>query len=297
MAKLLDGKACSQEIEAELAAAVAAMATPPVLALVLVGDNPDSKTYIRLKKKASERVGIAAQVFELPTASTLDDLSALLAKLNADTQVHGVLLQLPLPEHLASHEEALLESIAPIKDVDGLHSHHYARLANRPSDESKELRLEPCTPAGCLELLKRNGIEVAGKHAVVVGRGKLVGKPLSQLLLSADATVTTCHSRTANLQAHVGQADVLFVGVGKPELIKGDWIRDGAVVVDVGINYVDDASTKRGYKILGDVEFAAASAKAAAITPVPGGIGPMTIALLLCNTVKCAQFALAETSH
>lgn len=293
MATVLDGKACAKAIEEELRASVSALAAPPVLALVLVGDNADSKTYIRLKKNACTRVGITPQVHEVPAAASAADLRALLAGLAADAAVHGVLLQLPLPAHLQPLEEELLESIPADKDVDGLHSRHFARLADKKPVEAapERLRLEPCTPAGCLELLKRHGVALAGKRAVVVGRGKLVGLPLSLLLLGEHATVTTCHAQTADLEAAVRQAELLFVAAGRPELVKGDWVAPGAVVVDVGINYVDDAGSKRGYKILGDVEFVAASARAAAITPVPGGIGPMTIAMLLKNTVACAAFA------
>lgn len=296
MARVLDGKACAAAIEAELKALVPALGVTPKVALLLVGANADSKTYVRLKKSACARVGIAADVHELDGATTREALVALIRTLNADTSVHGVLLQLPLPAHLQPFEEALLELISPEKDIDGLHSEHFFRLAKQPqqSGASPHLRLEPCTPAGCLELLARNDVDVAGKDVVVVGRGKLVGLPLSLLLLQRDATVTTCHSKTADLADKVRRADVVIVGVGQPELVKGDWIKPGAVVVDVGINYVDDATSKRGYKILGDVEYAAASARASAITPVPGGIGPMTIAMLLKNAVECAKYAAAQ---
>ncbi|RLN90872.1 hypothetical protein BBJ28_00014852 [Nothophytophthora sp. Chile5] len=297
-AQLLDGKACSKEIEAELKALVPALGVEPSLALVLVGANPDSKTYVRLKKNACLRAGIVPQVKELPATIAFEELLALIHSLNADASVHGVLLQLPLPEHLHPHEEELLEAISPEKDVDGLHSRHFARLAELPKAEGeaapRDLRLQPCTPAGCLELLKRNGIELAGKDVVVIGRGQLVGLPLSLMLLAANATVTTCHSQTKRLADKVRQAEVVFVGAGQPELVKGDWLAEGAVVVDVGINYVDDATAKKGYKILGDVDFAAASTRASAITPVPGGIGPMTIAMLLKNTVECAKYAAAR---
>ncbi|KAG1690216.1 hypothetical protein DVH05_028290 [Phytophthora capsici] len=297
MAKLLDGKACSKEIEAELQELIPTLSVTPSIALLLVGTNQDSKTYVRLKKNACTRVGISPQVHELAESIAFEELLALIQSLNADDNVHGVLLQLPLPDHLKPHEEELLESISPLKDVDGLHSHHFARLAEpvkKEKEAAKELRLQPCTPAGCLEILARNGIELAGKDVIVVGRGQLVGLPLSLMLLAANATVTTCHSKTKNLADKVRQAEVVFVGTGQPELIKGDWLAEGAVVVDVGINYVNDASSKKGYKILGDVDFAAASERVSAITPVPGGIGPMTIAMLLKNTVECAKFAAAK---
>ncbi|CAI5732953.1 unnamed protein product [Hyaloperonospora brassicae] len=296
MAKLLDGKACSKAIEAELEDLIPTLRVTPTLALLLVGSNPDSKTYVRLKKSACTRVGITPQVHELSESVAFDELHALIEKLNADAAVHGLLLQLPLPAHLKSHEAELLETISPFKDVDGLHSYHFARLtAQRTTEhtagEKEELYLRPCTPAGCLELLARNGIELEGKDVVVIGRGQLVGLPLSLMLLAANATVTSCHSKTKNLKDKVQQADVVFVGTGQPELVKGDWLAEGAVVVDVGISYVDDDSCPKGYKILGDVDFAAASARASAITPVPGGVGPMTVAMLLRNTVECAKFA------
>ncbi|KAK1944546.1 Bifunctional protein FolD 2 [Phytophthora citrophthora] len=297
MAKLLDGKACSKEIEAELKELIPTLAVTPSLALLLVGTNQDSKTYVRLKKNACTRVGITPLVHELSESIAFEELLTLIQSLNSDDNVHGVLLQLPLPDHLKPHEEELLETISPLKDVDGLHSHHFAQLAEpvkKEEETAKELRLQPCTPAGCLEILARNGIELAGKDVIVVGRGQLVGLPLSLMLLAANATVTTCHSKTKNLADKVRQAEVVFVGTGQPELIKGDWLAEGAVVVDVGISYVDDASSKKGYKILGDVDFAAASERVSAITPVPGGIGPMTIAMLLKNTVECAKFAGAK---
>lgn len=295
MALVLDGKACSKVIEEELKALVPALSVVPKVALLLVGANADSKTYVKLKKNACTRVGITADVHELDVAITFEDLEALIQSLNVDAGVHGILLQLPLPEHLLPKEEFLLELIVPEKDIDGLHSEHFFQLAKHKSvtadSHTEALHLEPCTPAGCLELLVRNGIDVTGKDVVVIGRGKLVGLPLSLMLLQRDATVTTCHSKTKGLAEKVKQADIVFVGTGQPELVKGDWIKEGAVVVDVGINYVDDASSKRGYKILGDVEYEAARARASAITPVPGGIGPMTIAMLLKNAVECAKFA------
>ncbi|ETI38501.1 hypothetical protein F441_15606 [Phytophthora nicotianae CJ01A1] len=297
MVKLLDGKACSKEIEAELKELVPTLSVTPTLALLLIGTNQDSKTYVRLKKNACTRVGIMPQVHELAESIEFAELLALIQSLNTDINVHGILLQLPLPDHLKPHEEELLETISPFKDVDGLHSHHFARLAEPKKKEDgsvKTLQLQPCTPAGCLEILSRNGIELAGKDVVVIGRGQLVGLPLSLMLLAANATVTTCHSKTKNLADKVRQAEVVFVGTGQPELVKGDWLAEGAVVVDVGINYVDDATSKKGYKILGDVDFAAANERVSAITPVPGGIGPMTIAMLLKNTVECATFAASN---
>ncbi|KAF1785310.1 Tetrahydrofolate dehydrogenase/cyclohydrolase, conserved site [Phytophthora cactorum] len=259
MAKLLDGKACSKEIEAELKELVPTLSVTPTLALLLVGTNQDSKTYVRLKKNACTRVGITPQVHELAESVEFAKLLALI---------------LPLPDHLKPYEEELLETISPFKDVDGLHSRHFARLAEPKKKENravKTLQLQPCTPAGCLEILARNGIELAGKDVVVIGRGQLVGLPLSLMLL---------------LLMPRGQGST---GGGC-----GDWLAEGAVVVDVGISYVDDATSKKGYKILGDVDFAAASQRVSAITPVPGGIGPMTIAMLLKNTVECAKFVASQ---
>ncbi|RQM16218.1 hypothetical protein KXD40_001559 [Peronospora effusa] len=299
MTTLLDGKACSKEIETELKELISTLSVTPTLALLLVGSNPDSKTYVRLKKNACTRVGITPQVHELSESIAFEELLALIHLLNGSINVHGILLQLPLPEHLKLHEEELLETISPLKDADGLHSHHFARLAEPMKKQNevapKDLRLQPCTPAGCLEILGRNGVKLEGKDVIVIGRGQLVGRPLSLMLLAANATVTSCHSKTKNLADKVRRAEVVFVGTGQPELVKGDWLAEGAVVVDCGINYVDDATSKKGYKIVGDVDFAAASKRVSAITPVPGGIGPMTIAMLLKNTVECAKFAASKS--
>ncbi|CAH0520641.1 unnamed protein product [Peronospora belbahrii] len=295
MATLLDGKVCSKEIEEELKEVIPTLSVTPTLALVLIGSNPNSKTYVRLKQNACRRVQITPQVHELSESIAFEELLALIQSLNVNVNVHGILLQLPLPGHLKCHEDELLETISPLKDVDGLHSHHFARLAEPKKNENavapNDFRLQPCTPAGCLEILSRNGIELEGKDVVVIGRGQLVGLPLSLMLLAKNATVTICHTKTKNLEDKVRQAEVVFVGTGQPELVKGDWLAEGAVVVDCGISYVDDDSSKKGYKILGDVEFTAARKRVSAITPVPGGIGPMTIAMLLKNTVECAKFA------
>ncbi|DAZ98726.1 TPA: hypothetical protein N0F65_006758 [Lagenidium giganteum] len=291
MARLLDGKACSKAIEEELKAEVATLSVVPKLVLLLVGSNPDSKTYVKLKKNACTRVGIEAEIREIDEA----DLHAQICALNEDPSVHGILLQLPLPASLAPAEQRLLHTVRPERDVDGLHPHHFyelPRLTAHPASH-RHLHLPPCTPAGCLELLTRNGIEVADKDVVIIGRGQLVGLPLSLMMLQRNATVTTCHTHTKDLAEKVKRADIVVVATGKPELVRGDWVKDGAVVIDVGINYVDDATSKKGYKILGDVTFDEVSAKASAITPVPGGIGPMTIAMLLKNVVASAKFAAA----
>lgn len=298
MAVVLDGKICAKSIEEELKGAIPALGVVPKIALLLLGSNPDSKTYVKLKKNACTRVGIEAEVHEVDQNVSSADLTALLQRLNADDSVHGILLQLPLPEHLQAEEEMFLETIHPAKDIDGLHSEHFFHLGRKKKtveSASPALHIEPCTPAGCIEIMARNGISVAGKDVVVIGRGQLVGLPLALMLQQRDATVTACHSKTADLADKVHLADIVVVATGQPELVKGDWIKEGAVVVDVGINYVDDATTKKGYKIVGDVEYEAAKARASAITPVPGGIGPMTIAMLLKNSVECAKFAHAKT--
>jgi len=284
--KLLDGKATAQAVREEVAARVAALrekGVTPGLTVVLVGEDPASQVYVRNKDRAASQAGIDVRTIRLPEATTQAELLARVEALNADASVHGILVQLPLPKGL--DEGVVVRAIDPAKDVDGLHPENVAALV-----QGRE-GLVPCTPAGCLELLDRYGIELLGKHVVVVGRSMLVGKPVVQLALARHATVTTCHSRTRDLAFHVGAADVVIAAVGVARLVRGEWIRPGAVVLDVGINRGEDG------KLVGDVDFASAREKASAITPVPGGIGPMTIAMLLSNTVLAAarQHGLAET--
>jgi methylenetetrahydrofolate dehydrogenase (NADP+)/methenyltetrahydrofolate cyclohydrolase len=243
---------------------------------VLVGEDPASKVYVGNKKKACERLGITSLEYRLPEETTEEELLALIAELNGRKDVHGLLVQLPLPDHIDSKKVHL--AIDPSKDVDGFHP---LNVGNLFVDESL---LQPCTPSGVMELLHRTGVELKGKHAVVVGRSNIVGKPVAIMLLKEHATVTICHSRTTNLPDVCRSADVLVAAVGRPEMIKGDWIKPGAVVIDVGINRVDG-------KLVGDVDFAGASERAAAITPVPGGVGPMTIAMLMKNTINAARSA------
>ncbi|MEO0662927.1 MAG: bifunctional methylenetetrahydrofolate dehydrogenase/methenyltetrahydrofolate cyclohydrolase FolD [Planctomycetota bacterium] len=283
---LLDGKATARAVRAEVAAGAAALAAEgraPGLAVVLVGDDPASQVYVRSKDKAATEAGFAVQTRKLPADATQAEVLAVVAELNADDAVDGILVQLPLPMGLDS--DAVVETIDPAKDVDGLTATNVARLAQgRPG-------LRPCTPAGCVEILDRNGIDLAGKDVVIVGRSQLVGKPMAQLALARNATVTVCHSRTADLAAHCRRADVIVAAVGVARLVKGDWVRPGAVVVDVGINRGDDG------KLVGDVDFDGAAANASAITPVPGGVGPMTIAMLLSNTLRASaeRQGLVET--
>ncbi len=276
-ARILDGKATAKTVREEVAALVAALSARgvrPGLRVVLVGDDPASQVYVRNKDRAATEAGIDVDTVRLPASTTQEELLAVVRGLNEDPAVHGILVQLPLPEGL--DEGAVVQALDPRKDVDGLHSENVAALVQgRPG-------LVPCTPAGCLELLDRAGVELEGRHVVVVGRSQLVGKPVAQLALARNATVTICHSRTRDLDAHCGRADVLIAAVGRARLVQGGWVRPGAVVLDVGINRGEDG------KLVGDVDFEAAASRASAITPVPGGVGPMTIAMLLSNTVLAA---------
>lgn len=286
-ATLIDGKAISatirEELKAEVAAIQAAHGKSPGLAVVLVGSRKDSETYVRSKKKGCEEVGIVSFGADLPDTATEEEILATVANFNADPNVHGILVQLPLPSHV--NEQRVLDAISLEKDVDGFHPTNIGRLAMR----GREALYVPCTPQGCMELLERSGIEIKGKRAVVIGRSNIVGLPAALLLQNRDATVTTVHSRTSNPERIIREADIVIAGIGQAEWVKGEWLKPGCAVVDVGINAVDDASMKRGYRLVGDVDFAAAEKVAGAITPVPGGVGPMTIAMLLRNTVNGAR--------
>jgi methylenetetrahydrofolate dehydrogenase (NADP+)/methenyltetrahydrofolate cyclohydrolase len=273
-ATLIDGKAVAATLRGALAARVAALGFRPGLAVVLVGDDPASAVYVRNKDRAAASVDIAAQTIRLPADTAQAALLARVAALNADPGVDGILVQLPLPRHLDAR--AVIAAIDPAKDVDGLHPVNAGRLADG------DPALVPCTPLGVMKLLGAAGIGLRGARALVLGRSNLVGRPVAALLLNADATVTVAHSRTRDLPGECRRADVLIAAVGRPELVRGDWLRPGAVVIDVGINRLDDG------RLVGDVAFAEACAVASAITPVPGGVGPMTIACLLENTVQAA---------
>ncbi len=289
MAELIDGKAVAAELRARIAAVVAGRERKPGLATVLVGDDPASHVYVGSKRKACAEAGIRSIHHELPATTPQAELNALVRDLDADPEVDGILVQLPLPGEL--RRDPVLAGISARKDVDGLTPANAGLLAQGRIGLAEALELEPaepplglipCTPAGCVELLGRAGVELEGAEAVIVGRSTLVGRPLASLLLAASATVTICHSRTRELAAACRRADVLVAAVGVPELIEGDWIKPGATVIDVGMNRTDDG-------LVGDVDFEAAAAVAAAITPVPGGVGPMTIAMLLANTVRASQ--------
>lgn len=289
-ARILDGKGIAEAIRGEIRQEVQALRAagfdqPPALAVILVGDHPASAAYVLAKTRACAESGIAAETYALPRATSEAEVLALIDRLNADPSVHAILPQLPLPDQI--DPDRVVEAILPEKDADGLHPENLGRLLRgQPA-------LRPCTPAGIQELLHRSGIDPTGRHVVVVGCSTLVGKPLALLLAEGsswgNATVTLCHRWTANLAYHTWQADILVAAAGLPGLIRGDMIRPGTVVIDVGITRLLDPSRARGYRLVGDVDFAAARQVAGAITPVPGGVGPMTVAMLLANTVACAR--------
>ncbi|EDY16328.1 Methenyltetrahydrofolate cyclohydrolase [Chthoniobacter flavus Ellin428] len=286
---LIDGKAIAQKTYAESKAAIAnlkARGVTPGLAVVLVGDDPASRAYVRSKDKMCHELGMHSVKHELAADTAQADLIALVKQLNADPAIHGILVQSPPPPHI--DERAIIETIDPRKDVDGFHPISVAKLALGDADG-----FVPCTPLGCQRLLIESGIEAAGANVVVLGRSMIVGKPLALLLMNkgkgGDATVTIAHSRTRNLAEVCRRADILIAAIGRPEFVKADFVKDGAVVIDVGINRVDDLNTPKGYKIVGDVAFTEVAPKCRAITPVPGGVGPMTIAMLMANTIASAQ--------
>jgi methylenetetrahydrofolate dehydrogenase (NADP+) / methenyltetrahydrofolate cyclohydrolase len=274
-ARIIDGNAVAARIRAEVAVEIERMDVRPGLATVLVGDDPASAVYVRMKREDSAEVGIESFHHEPGGDVSPEELAGLIRDLNADERVHGILLQLPLPEHL--DQDDFISLIDPAKDVDGLTSTNAGLLM-----QGREEAMVPCTPAGVMELLKEAGAELEGARAVVVGRSILVGKPLAQLLLGANATVTHCHSRTRDLPAVCRESEVLIAAVGSPGLVTGDMVREGATVIDVGTNRTDDG-------LVGDVDFDAARERAGAITPVPGGVGPMTRAMLLVNTLRAAR--------
>lgn len=288
---VIDGKLVSQSVLAEVAAKVKDLGIKPGLAVVLVGEDPASQVYVKSKGKAAESCGFHSVQHTLPVTTSQTDLIALVEQLNRDPAIHGILVQLPLPKHIDS--TLVLETISPAKDVDGFHPVNAGLLAIGDIERA----LVPCTPAGSLILIERAakalGVDLAGREAVVVGRSNIVGKPMAQLLLSKNCTVTIAHSRTHDLREVVGRAEVLVAAVGRPEMIPGEWVRKGSIVIDVGINRVAgegvDANGKPKTKLVGDVAYAASAQRAAAITPVPGGVGPMTIALLMKNTLTAAS--------
>ena len=289
-AELIDGKAIAATIRGEIKAEVEAMKEQygkvPGLATVLVGARKDSQTYVRMKKKACAEVGITSFGHDLPADISQEDLLTVVRELNANPEVNGILVQLPLPDHI--DDEEILGAVSLEKDVDGFHPLNIGRLSMKRRDPL----FVPCTPKGCIELLDRTGVKIEGKRAVVLGRSNIVGLPVAMLLLHRNATLTVCHSRTKDLPGVVREADILIAAVGRPEMVKGDWVKPGAVVIDVGMNAVDDPTREKGYKLVGDVDFNEVKEVASAITPVPGGVGPMTIAMLLRNTTDGAKRSL-----
>ncbi|MGC9396866.1 MAG: bifunctional methylenetetrahydrofolate dehydrogenase/methenyltetrahydrofolate cyclohydrolase FolD [Anaerolineae bacterium] len=290
-AQLIDGNAIAKAIHDELTLEVTALkerGVTPGLATVLVGDNPASQSYVRMKQKRCKELGIHSVGYDLSGEATQEEVEGLVQKLNTDQAINGILVQLPLPDHL--DEEAILSVISLEKDVDGFHPINIGRLAMK----GREPLFAPCTPAGIIEMLDRMELPIEGKEAVVLGRSNIVGLPVSMLLLKRNATVTICHSRSRDLPAITRRADILIAAVGRAEMVKADWVKPGAVVIDVGINRVDDATRKRGYRLVGDVDFESVKEVAGWLTPVPGGVGPMTIAMLLKNTVTGAKRTLED---
>ena len=288
-ASLIDGNAIGATMRSELGSEITKLkktGVTPGLAVVLVGDNPASQVYVRMKGKACDDAGLYHETIKLPKDTSEADLMALLERLNANSKIHGILVQLPLPKQMDTNRA--LHRIDPRKDVDGFHPENIGKVV-----VGDPTGFRPATPYGVQQLLIRTGVETKGAHAVVVGRSNIVGRPMAALLLQdaagGNATVTVCHSRTRHIEQHTLQGDILIVAIGKPEFVTGDMVKPGAVVIDVGVNRVDDPSRKQGYRLVGDVKFQEAKQVASAITPVPGGVGPMTITMLLYNTVQAAR--------
>ncbi|MEW5316926.1 MAG: hypothetical protein WDW38_008265 [Sanguina aurantia] len=283
----IDGKAIASQIRLELTDTVAELKEKykrvPGLAVVIVGERRDSQTYVRMKRKACEEIGILSFASDLSDTATEQEVLDVVRGYNDNPDVHGILVQLPLPKHI--NESLILGAISVDKDVDGFHPLNVGRLCMK----GREPLFVPCTPMGCIELLDRCNIQIKGKNAVVVGRSNIVGMPVAMLLNKRDATVTICHSRTVDMESIVRQADIIIAAAGQPGLIKGSWVKPGAAIIDVGTNAVDDATKKAGYRLVGDADYAECKEVAGAITPVPGGVGPLTIAMLMRNTVESGR--------
>jgi len=290
MPKLIDGRAIAQKVYAELRDEIASLKSrgaTPGLAVVLVGDDPASRAYVRAKDKMCRELGLHSVKLELPATTTQEELLARVNELNRDEKIHGILVQSPPPPQI--DESAIIRGLDPRKDVDGFHPLNVAKLAL-----DDDTGFVPCTPLGCLRLLRETGITLSGANVVVLGRSMIVGKPMALLLMrkGIDTTVTVVHSRTKNIPEICRRADVIIAAIGRPHFVRTEFVREGATVIDVGINRIEDAGSERGYKLVGDVEFEGASKVAGAITPVPGGVGPMTIAMLMSNTIKaCRQIS------
>jgi len=295
MAQLIDGRAIAEKVYVELRREIAALKSggvSPGLAVILVGDNPASRTYVRSKDKMSRELGLYSRKLELPASITQSELLAHVEELNQDPAIHAILVQSPPPPQI--DEAAIVRALDPRKDVDGFHPENVAKLASAAADG-----FVPCTPLGVQRLLVESNVEIAGAHVAILGRSMIVGKPLALLLMQkrsgADATVTVVHSRSRNLAEITRSADILIAAIGRPRFVKSEHVREGAVIVDVGINRIDDATSERGYRLVGDVDFDDLAGKVSAITPVPGGVGPMTIAMLMANTLKaCRQLLHGE---
>jgi methylenetetrahydrofolate dehydrogenase (NADP+)/methenyltetrahydrofolate cyclohydrolase len=291
MSKIIDGKAVAEKVLAECGQQIEHLKNQgltPGLAVVLVGEDPASKVYVGSKVRKCAELGLHSRKIELPVDATQEDVLTVVKELNADDQIHGILVQSPPPPQI--DEDAIVRAIDPAKDVDGFHPENVAKLALEDGSG-----FVPCTPAGCMRLLKEAGVETSGAEAVVLGRSMIVEKPMALLLMSKEgnATVTVAHSRTRELANVCRRADIIVAAIGRPGFVTADMVKEGAAVIDVGINRVDDDSAKRGYRIVGDVDYDAVAPKCSAITPVPGGVGPMTIAMLISNTVKAAEAANA----
>jgi len=290
MAKIIDGKTIANEMQEEMKATVEDLKKKgivPGLAAILVGDNPASQTYVANKEKACERIGIYSDVRRLPASTTESELITIVDELNNDSRINGILVQLPLPDHI--NEGTILLTINPEKDVDGFHPVNVGKMViGQPC-------YLPCTPHGCKVLLERSGIETAGKHLVILGRSNIVGKPLANIMVQkakgANSIVTICHTGTKDIAYYTRQADILIAAVGRAKMVTADMVKDGVVVIDVGINRISDPTTKSGSRLVGDVDYESVFEKASAITPVPGGVGPMTITMLLYNTIHSAKIA------
>jgi len=292
-ARIIDGKQTASDIRAELKAEVASLKTKnivPGLAVILVGNDPASKSYVTAKEKACEEIGIFSDDNRLPADTSEEDLLALVEKMNNDPKINGILVQLPLPKHI--DESKVLLAINPEKDVDGFHPTNIGKMV------AGEKAFLPCTPNGIIQLLKRSGVKTDGAEVVVIGRSNIVGKPIANMLIqksdTGNATVTICHTRTKNIAAHTKRADIIIAAAGRPNTVTADMVKPGAVVIDVGVNRIEDSTKKTGFRLVGDVDFEAVKEIASLITPVPGGVGPMTITMLLFNTVESAKSAAAQ---
>lgn len=289
MTTIINGREISSRIKEELKEEIQSLNLKPGLGIILVGERKDSQTYVRMKKKACELIGITNYDVHLPDTISERDLIEEVKKMNENNNIHGILIQLPLPKHI--NEANVLNQVSLEKDVDGFHVSNIGKLTLKRLDNL----LTPCTPEGCIELLDRYKIGISGKHAVIVGRSNIVGIPLSLLLLHRNATTTICHSRTNNIFEHTKKADLLFLACGQTQFIKMEHIKEGCVIIDIGINSIDDSSRKRGYRLVGDCDYNNCKDKTFAITPVPGGVGPMTIAMLLKHTVfACKKHTLTK---